>query len=207
MKNKSSWIIVILLLLVGVTSVYVASTYAKYTETLPQRTGEATIAKWAFASDNESKTITVDFSTTYDPATLVAQRIAPGTEGGFKIEVANTNGETGVDFTMNFGNVTPAIGTFTFEVIPDTTDTATGTAAAIANPSAGVFTGHINPGETRKLLVSWEWAYEATGDAAAITAQDTQDTTIGIAGGASGTKLQVPVTITGVQSRPAANGG
>ena len=119
MKNKSSWIIVILLLLVGVTSVYVASTYAKYTETLPQRTGEATIAKWAFASDNESKTITVDFSTTYDPATLVAQRIAPGTEGGFKIEVANTNGETGVDFTMNFGNVTPAIGTFRFEVIPE----------------------------------------------------------------------------------------
>ena len=196
MKNKSSWIIVILLLLVGVTSVYVASTYAKYTETLPQRTGEATIAKWAFASDNESKTITVDFSTTYDPATLVAERIAPGTKGGFKIEVANTNGETGVDFTMNFGNVTPAIGSFTFEVIPDLTETATGT-TAIENPSAGVFTGHINPGETRKLLVSWEWAYDVS------TAQDTQDTTIGIAGG----KLQVPVTIIGVQSRPVANGG
>ncbi len=206
MKNKSSWIIVILLLLVGVTSVYVASTYAKYTETLQPKTGEATIAKWAFASDNESKTITVDFSTTYDPATLVAQRIAPGTQGGFKIEVANTNGETGVDFTMNFGNVTPAIGTFTFSVIPDITETATGT-TAIENPSAGVFTGHINPGETRKLLVSWAWAYEATGDAAAIAAQDEDDTDIGIAGGASGTKLQVPVTIIGVQSRPAANGG
>lgn len=200
MKNKSSWIIVILLLLVGVTSVYVASTYAKYTETLQPKTGEATIAKWAFASDNESKTITVDFSTTYDPATLVAERIAPGTRGGFKIEVANTNGETGVDFTMNFGNVSPAIGTFTFSVIPDPTETATGT-TAITN-SAGVATGHINPGETRKLLVSWQWAYEATGDAAAVTAQDTQDTTVGKAGGASGAKLTVPVTITGVQTEP-----
>ena len=58
-NKKTSLIIMILLLVVGVTTGYVASTYAKYTSSLPEKSGTATVAKWAFTSENASKTLSV----------------------------------------------------------------------------------------------------------------------------------------------------
>lgn len=206
MKKKSSWLIIILLLLVGITSIYVAGTYAKYTASLGTQNGEATIAKWNFDVENSSVTMDVNFTPTYNPATLTAQRIAPGTVGKFVIELANTTSEVGVDYTLDFGNVTPAIGTFSFNVTNN---------GITLNPNTGLYEGHLNIGETVNVNVEWEWLYEAeeidedtmtaeeiAAAQAANEAQDTQDTTVGKAGGADGTKLLVPVTITGVQSEP-----
>ena len=188
MKKKSSWLIIILLLLVGITSIYVAGTYAKYTASLGTQNGEATIAKWNFDVENSSVSMDVDFTPTYNPATLTAQRIAPGTVGKFVIELGNTTSEVGVDYTLEFGTVTPAIGSFSFNVTTaGLTETSNG---------SGVYEGHLDIGDTVEVEVEWEWLYEVD------DAQDTQDTTIGKAGGASGTKLVVPVTITGVQSEP-----
>ena len=188
MKKKSSWLIIILLLLVGITSIYVAGTYAKYTASLGTQNGEATIAKWNFDVENSSVSMDVDFTPTYNPATLTAERIAPGTVGKFVIELANTTSEVGVDYTLEFGTVTPAIGSFSFNVTTaGLTETSNG---------SGVYEGHLDIGDTVEVEVEWEWLYEVD------DAQDTQDTTIGKAGGASGTKLVVPVTITGVQSEP-----
>ena len=48
MKNKKSLLVLVLLLLVGITSGYVASTYAKYTSKIENNNGTATVAKWAF---------------------------------------------------------------------------------------------------------------------------------------------------------------
>ena len=189
MKKKSSWLIIILLLLVGITSIYVAGTYAKYTASLGTQNGEATIAKWNFDVENSSVSMDVNFTPTYNPATLTAQRIAPGTVGKFVIELANTTSEVGVDYTLDFGTVTPAIGSFSFNVT---------NSGITKNAQTGLYEGHLDIGETVNVNVEWEWLYYDS------DSQDTQDTTVGKAGGASGTKLVVPVTITGVQSAPEA---
>ena len=67
MKNrKKSLLVVVLLLLVGVTFGYVSSTYAKYTSQITGNSGSATVAKWAFASDNTTQTLSINLASTYD---------------------------------------------------------------------------------------------------------------------------------------------
>lgn len=180
--KKKSLLLAALLLLVGISSIFVAGTYAKYASTIDGKQGEAVIAKWTFATANEDITMDVDFTTTYDADTLIADRIAPGTSGTFAIELSNAGGETGVDYTITFGTITPTIAGLTL------------TSGGSAIPAAGL-TGTIAPNGSDTVTINWEWAYEGN---------DSQDTTLGEAGGASGTKLVVPVTITGVQTQPSA---
>ena len=107
-KKKKSLLVVALLLLVGITSGYVASTYAKYTSQIAGNNGSATVAKWAFSTDNPAKTLTINFSGTYDASTLVAGKIAPGTSGFFNVALVNTHTETGVDWTIRLNSITNA---------------------------------------------------------------------------------------------------
>ena len=193
MKNKSSWIIIVLLLLVGVTSVYIASTYAKYTTELNEKDATATIAKWSFETDNQSQTFNLNLDHTYDAETLDAGRIAPGTSGKFLLTVSAEHTETGVEYTLDFDDVDPEIGSFSFSVA----DNATGT--NLTNPDQNddsIWAGHLDPGETKVLKVQWAWLYyvDAT--------QDGEDTDIG----ETETTLTVPVTIKGVQSTPTYTG-
>ena len=180
--KKKSLLLVALLLLVGISTIFVAGTYAKYTSTLDDNQGEAIIAKWTFRTANEDITMDVDFTNTYNANTLVADRIAPGTSGKFIIELSNVGGETGVDYTIAFGSVTPTIAGLTL------------TSGGNAIPSTGL-TGNITPNGTAQVEINWAWTYEGN---------DAQDTSLGEAGGADGTKLVVPVTITGVQTQPSA---
>ncbi len=106
MKNKKSLLVLVLLLLVGITSAYVASTFAKYTSKIENNNGTATVAKWAFTTDNSAQTLTVNLDNTPDPSTLVAGKIAPGTSGSFNIALSNATTETGVDWTISLKNVT-----------------------------------------------------------------------------------------------------
>ena len=105
-QKRNTFMLMILLLLVTLTAAYVASTYAKYTAEITGKQGTATVATWAFDTENQSKTLTVALDETYDATTLVADRIAPGTKGSFAIQLTNANSETGVDFTMNVGTPT-----------------------------------------------------------------------------------------------------
>jgi hypothetical protein len=103
-KNKKSLWLIVLLLLVGLTGGYVASTYAKYTSSVDKE-GTVTVAKWAFADDNANSELEIDFTDTYHASTLVNDRIAPGTSGSFYIQVVNGTSETGVDFTLNIKSI------------------------------------------------------------------------------------------------------
>ena len=75
MKNKKTLLVLVLLLLVGITSGYVASTYAKYTSKIENNNGTATVAKWAFTTDNSAQTLAVNLDNTPDPSTLVAGKL------------------------------------------------------------------------------------------------------------------------------------
>ena len=53
-KNKKSLILIVLLLLFAIAGGFVAGTYAKYVEEITGNQGTATVAKWAFATENAS---------------------------------------------------------------------------------------------------------------------------------------------------------
>ena len=189
-KKKKSLLVVALLLLVGITSGYVASTYAKYTSQITDNNGTATVAKWAFSTDNPTKTLTINFSGTYDASTLVAGKIAPGTSGFFNVALVNTHTETGVDWTIKLNSVTGKPTNLKFYKDSEHTTEIT--------PGTGTITGQLAAGDSTGLSVPiyWAWEYETS----QIATNDPKDTTDGEAGSA----LTIGVDITGVQTAPSA---
>ena len=190
MKNKKTLLVLVLLLLVGITSGYVASTYAKYTSKIENNNGTATVAKWAFTTDNSAQTLAVNLDNTPDPSTLVAGKIAPGTSGSFNIALSNATTETGVDWTISLKNVTNKPTNLKF--YKDSSHTTEIT------PGTGTITGQLAAQDSTGLSVPiyWAWAYETT----AIATNDPIDTTDGEAANS----LTIGVDITGVQTQPSA---
>ena len=189
MKERKNTVIVLLLLLLAITAGFAAYTYAKYTSSLPERSGSASVAKWDFSNDNTSSTISFNLADTYTAGTLQSGKIAPGTSGTMTILLKSTNTEVGVNYSLKVGTVSglPANlkfykdSSYTEEMTPGTT-TKTGTLAP--KNSTGVT-------ET----IYWRWLYETTTPANG----DADDTTAGEAAAS----LSIPVEIVGTQVQPA----
>lgn len=180
----------ILLLLLGITSGYVGGTIAKYTGEVTG-SGAATVARWAFETDNTAvSSFNVNLSTTADETTLARvngkQRIAPGTEGSFGITLTNPNSEVGVDFTVALDAIDNVPTNLKFYK-----DSAHTTELI---PGIGTITGQLAAQDSTGVVVTiyWAWAYETENG-------DTADTN---AGTANNRDLTIGLTITGVQTEP-----
>lgn len=184
-QKKKSLFVIVLLLLVGLTAAYVSNTYAKYTSTIDDNSGTVTVAKWAFASDNASQELTIDFTDTYDVSTLADGKIAPGTSGSFNIALVNTNTETGVDFTLKIKSATNVPTNLKFY--------ADETFSTEIEAGTGSVTGQLaaNDSEGLTVPVYWKWEYETAGGDSA----DTSD-------GEAAKTLSIVVELTGVQTAP-----
>ena len=182
-KNKKNLVLVFALLFgVFATAMVVSNTYAKYTASLGEKTSTATVAKWAFVTDNSGTALTLNLTESKIKAnTLDSGKIAPGTEGSFVIALSNATSEVAVDYTIQFdASSLPTnlvlYSDSTFET-PLTNNRITGT----LNPKAA----------STNVTVYWKWAYEtAEGDSA-----DTTD-------GTAESLKTVKATITGVQANP-----
>ena len=191
MKNKKSLFVLLLLLLVGVSTVYVAGTYAKYAGTVSGN-GTATVAKWAFETDNATTISNVSLEGTADTSTLSSGRIAPGTSGSFALNLVNTNSEVGVDFTVSIDSITDKPTNLKFykdssyntEITPGST-TITGQLAAEDNTGVSI-------------TIYWRWEYETGTVTNGVATGDAADTTAGTAGNT----LSIPISIKGVQVQP-----
>ena len=192
-NKKSSLIIIILLLAVGVTSSYVASTYAKYTSDLGTKEGTATVAKWNFSSSNGS-TFDIALDGTYDPNTLVSGKIAPGTKGSFNIALSNTGSEVGATYEITIGEGTNIPNNLKFYTAYTNENTNTPV-------TSNIITGTLNPNATKTITIYWVWAYE-TGTGNALTTNDSNDTSAGTSAYNGNATMTIPVTITGTQVTP-----
>ena len=194
MKKKKSLMLIALLMMVGLTSGYVASTYAKYTAEVTGN-GSVTVAKWDFADENafgeEGKSFTVSLDGTYHASTLVANKIAPGTQGSFDVKLTNANSEVGVDFSVTVGTVTNKPTNLKFY-----TDNTYTTELTASDPITGKIAAEDGTGVT--LKVYWQWVYETGTVTNGIAEGDEADTTAGVAANS----LTVPITIKGVQHQP-----
>lgn len=187
-KNKNAIVLMVLLLLIAITALYVASTYAKYTSDITGNNGTATVAKWAFTTDNPQQTLTINLAENYDATTLVSGKIAPGTAGSFNVAVKNGTSETGVDFTIKLNSISNIPTNLKFyKDASYTTELVPGTSTITGQLTAGDSTGVIVP-------IYWKWAYETD----AIATNDPLDTTDGEAANS----LTIGVDITGIQTAP-----
>ena len=182
MKRKSM-IVMVLLLLVCLTSGYVASTYAKYTSQLANISSTATVAKWDFKAGGNYGTFSIDLPASVDASTLVAGKIAPGTSGTFTIALDNSGSEVGVEYTIDFTGASNVPSNLVF--------TAKGSTVTIANGAS--IEGSIPAGETDTVTISWAWPYE-TGNSP-YTTEDAEDTTY---------TMTLSATVNGIQTEPSA---
>ena len=194
-ERKKVTMVIVLLLLVGITSGYVARTYAKYVGTISGKNATATVARWAFTGDNSTQSLTINFAETYDTSTLDSGKIAPGTEGSFSVALVNTNSEVGVDWTIALNSIdnqptnikfyrtrTGSAGSYIYSN-PLTPGTSTITGQLAAKDSTGV-----------NVPIYWQWPYETS----EIATNDPLDS----ADGEAANTLTIGVDITGVQTPP-----
>lgn len=163
-----------------------ATVYAKYISKV-EKTGTATVAKWAFSTDNTSGSVTCTLDETYDPDTLVADKIAPGTSGKCPISVSNANSEVGIRYDIKPSTVTnqPTNLKFYKEAAHTTEITDSTTVTGTLKPGAAATT----------VYVYWEWPYQDGTDT-----YDTADTTNGV----SASTMTITFDVVGTQLQPVA---
>ena len=159
--------------------------YAKYTSKI-EKTVTATVAKWAFTSDNMAGSVVCELDETYDSNTLVANRIAPGTSGKCPISVSNANSEVGIHYDIKPSTVTNQPANLKFYTDSGHTNEITGSTTV---------NGTLAPGAAATTVyVYWEWPFQDGTDA-----YDTADT----ADGVSANTMTMTFDVIGTQVQPA----
>ena len=187
-KKKKSLVLISLLMLVGLTSGYVASTYAKYTATLDNASGETTVAKWDFKKGTNYGKFKISLPATVDATTLVDDRIAPGTSGTFTIDLDNSGSEVGVEYEITFATASGIPSNLVFK---SGTDTFTVTGSKVV--------GKIPAGQTKSVELNWEWLYEQT--TGTLADEDAEDNANGTAASSA---MTLTAVVTGKQVPPSA---
>ena len=187
-KKKKSLVLISLLMLVGLTSGYVASTYAKYTATLDNASGETTVAKWDFKKGTNYGKFEISLPATVDATTLVDDRIAPGTSGTFTIDLDNSGSEVGVEYEITFATASGIPSNLVFK---SGTDTFTVTGSKVV--------GKIPAGQTKSVELNWEWLYEQT--TGTLADEDAEDNANGTAASSA---MTLTAVVTGKQVPPSA---
>ena len=189
-KKKKTMLVAAVVL--GVTVLGLAAgVYAKYIASIEGKSASVAVAKWAFKEENETATLKCPLNDTYNPDTLVNNRIAPGTSGTCEIEIANAQSEVGVKYTITVAELNA----------PQNVEFTKDDGTAIAKN--GTITGTLKPGESaKKVKINWKWKYYTS------DADDGEDTIDGrTAAGKASTgvdKLEATFNISGVQVQPAA---
>lgn len=198
-KNTKKRNVVLAAVLLGVAvtvGTIGVTTFAKYKSQLSDVTQNATVAKWAFDTDNSSHSFTFSLGQTYTASTLVSDRIAPGTQGSLVFSLSNANTETGTDYTIEMSKNAGTPANLKFYSDSACTTELTGT-------NANTLTGHLAPNASAtEVTIYWKWAYETGTTTTEKDSNDVIDTSNGSAATANG--MTVTATITGTQSQPVA---
>ena len=191
MSKKRSAVVAVFIVMGVVVLGLAAAVYAKYISTIT-KTSTATVAKWAFTTDNTAGSVTCDPGQTYDPDTLVNYKIAPGTSGSCPISVSNATSEVGIRYDIKPSTITNQPTNLKFY-----------TDEAHQNEITGNVTvnGTLKPGDTATTAyVYWYWPYETGTVTDGIATGDAADTTDGVAGGT----MTITFDVTGTQVQPVA---
>ncbi len=173
MKNKKR-VMRICIVITFITLVFLAGyTFARYYQSINVGGGSATIARWSFGSKNVSTDIK-----------LSEEKIAPGSNGNFEIEVDATHSEVPVEYQIIVSDEKNIPTNMKFHAqIKDekgTTVKQTGEYSSFEELANHELTGEIpveQNNQKRTMVVYWDWPFNEE-DTTAIDANDatlTQD--------------------------------
>ena len=171
MKKNKKILFVILILLAIILSFIGGKTFSKYMSQV-QGSGTAEIANWVFkVNGTEDLVQSVDLLSTYNNETLVDNKVAPGTSGGFDIIIDATGSEVGVDYKVEFINESEKPQNLIFiydnnkyKTIQELQENLVGTINA------------DDENKTRTITINWEWQYETGENETEINQNDLIDT-------------------------------
>ncbi|MBR3614615.1 MAG: hypothetical protein IKL55_05505 [Clostridia bacterium] len=167
MKNNKKLIGVLLLITLILVIFLAGYTFARYYKSINAGGGTANIARWSFGSKNEKAIIN-----------LSEEKIAPGSNGQFEIEVDATNSEVDVDYEILVSeekNI-PTNMKFYAEtkdekgVVLSTTEKNSSFTELATNNLKGTIPVEAN-NQKRSIVVYWEWEFNEN-DTTTIDSED-----------------------------------
>ena len=175
--NKKRIIAVFIIIALIILSFLTGSTFAKYL-TEYRTTASLQIARWSVSEDFlvngvSKKSENINLATTYNPATLVNGKIAPGTSGTFGVQIDATGTETGINYEIKIDKILGAtINNLVFTYNNNTYSNLSELSNAVS--------GNIPADADNKIVnleIGWCWPYETlvNGNSANGDEQDTLD--------------------------------
>ena len=170
--SKSKKIILLLAILIAIVVSFIGGqTFSKYI-TEVRGEGIAEVARWSFKVNGQDEEVqTINLASTCNNETLIDNKIAPGTEGNFKIIVDGTGSDVGIDYSIKFENESTKPQNLKFKYDEKEYN-------SIAELQEDL-TGTINtndPEKTKTLSIDWKWAYETGENVEEIAQNDKIDT-------------------------------
>ena len=186
MSKRKTALVVVFVMAALLSLGLAAAVYAKYISSIT-KTGTASVAKWAFNTDNTEGEVSCTLDATYDSDTLVANKIAPGTSGKCPIELSNANTEVGVHYEITPSDVVNP---------PKNLKFFTDAAHHDEISSSNKIEGDLAPKDAtvKTVYVYWYWPYEDTSD----DTYDSKDT----ADGVSASTMTMTFDVSGTQIEP-----
>lgn len=170
--SKSKKIILLLAILIALVLSFIGGqTFSKYI-TEVRGEGIAEVARWSFKVNGQDEEIqTINLASTCNNETLIDNKIAPGTEGTFKIVVDGSGSDVGINYTIKFENESTKPQNLKFIYNEKEYNSITGLQEDLK--------GTINANDqekTKTLNINWKWAYETGENEEEIATNDQIDT-------------------------------
>lgn len=189
-KFKKGTAYTAVLLTVATLGVLGGNTYSKYFTKIDGE-GTATVARWAFKANNETKRIAnIQLTNTYNENKLLKNTIAPGTQGSFDIVLDTTGSDVAIDYAIKFDNCLNKPTNLKFSYDGTTSDTLQGLEDVLKGRL------ELNDSRTKTITINWDWKYETGTDEDSILENDEIDTND------AGKTFTFDIIITGTQVNP-----
>ncbi|MDO5556736.1 MAG: hypothetical protein Q4G05_00605 [Clostridia bacterium] len=170
-KKAMSMVGLIILILMSFIAI---NTFSKYISEVDGHT-KGSVAKWKFRVNGAEDCLgTFTLSQTASPETLVDEKIAPGTSGGFDIIIDASESETGVGYKVEFDNEASKPTNLKFMYNGVMIETLEG----LENVLKGEIAAN-DPEKIKVLTIGWVWDFETGSNQSQINSSDMTDTSEG----------------------------
>ncbi len=171
MSKKKKIVLVVAILSCIALSFIGGQSYSKYVSEV-RGDGMAEVATWSFKVNGQKEEVqTINLASTYNNATLVDNKIAPGTSGSFNIIVDGTGSDVGINYNIQFTNenTKPTNLKFTYNGHEYNSITE------LQTDLSGVINANDSD-KTKTLTIDWKWEYETGTGKEEIAKNDKIDT-------------------------------
>ena len=178
--NKNRTIRIMIIAMLVVISFFSGDTFGKYISSIKKAT-IMQVATWNVNNDFlvngiSSTSEKIILSKSYDNTTLVDGKIAPGTSGKFTIKIDATGTDTGVEYGINFSDISSDLPENLLFIHNGVTY------SNLQTLSNELSSGTIPANSANKVKIMdiiWSWPYETLDSLKNSTVGDTKDTTAG----------------------------